>query len=654
MEIIVDNVHFNLTAEDIETADVQFTFWEGRRINVVCGTDLRAHPVKFNDLIRGVLAEDARIEDDEDKQQILKALIHLKDKGYPYTGPWDISVMLWFKQLIGNYSRQELLDQLVIKLSANSVVEEELFISEELEESDEQTLSTICNPYFSDVLPLVFKDAGRGCSLALISTCKVFYEVMTNNRTLNNYFREIKHLEESFKISKTLSSKPEMGNKQNEIFLLLREFNIKEKNIRLLKPYFLGYVPDDDGEAPYPRYIRCQLEYANSLANLDARSALKIVTLNETKDHEYNPTHSFFAAAAIVKNTNDSKLCNKTKVLKMGAEAWETTFRIRRDLQRFKHAIRVFEGYIGLDNNRARTMLSIIRQYFVSPDINNGYMVQTIAKTLRRLAPFEPQIDQEVISLLNKTLEIDFFANNGNDVHQQETLIEVAKTFLLFDQEKAIQALEITLNIDKEIWNLFNGESPLTSIAEVFAEFDQERAFELANQASGMIREEWDWQKSLKKNCQNCHFDKVNRIVKILAKSDEEYALKVLLTTFDDLHIANGISTDQYYSSGFDGIFGKLFMETIEVFALLDSKKALEITKQCIDWVKIKKNNNKKNDHYLVKLCKSLAINFPDEAIEVYELLEQPHFKCEALNWIVNQSIKSKIATSYVARVNEY
>ncbi|MBA3239386.1 MAG: hypothetical protein H0T62_13730 [Parachlamydiaceae bacterium] len=690
MDIIVANIHFNITTEDLETADVEFTFWKGRRINMV-GTDLNTYQLRYNDLIKSVLGENTTFENEKEKQRIYKALSNLKDLGYPYVGPWEIGVMLWFKQLIGNFCRQDLLYQLKSNLcskngdhkstEANEIFEDTEFSEEhdpqaiistvlstgthedvlvnsfshigESEESitiedskisEEHDSQTMISPILNtdvheDILVNYFLRSGAGC-LQIASTCKLFQKIIQNNVTLKNalqnYCGKIKLLETSFKLCKTLPYLPTKINIQNDIFLILGKFNIKE-NIKKLKN--LTQIHDFHyNRVEKSKYTNNQLKYAAAIAKTNAKLGLKIIDSIQDKSFALQ---IFFALAAIYKN---SKLCNKNRVLKMGAEAYRVAIKEDHINDRFSNLVNLFEAYHGIDNSRACVILSNITDSFMSLDDEEcrSYYIQTTTEMLQKLAPFETNVKQEVKRFLNKHLKLGFFSQNKN-YYEVKSLVAIGKTFAIFDKEKAILILDKALvSVNEEGWACKMYD--LANIASVFADLDQKRAFDIIHQAFDSIKIQ-DFVNHLKKldGVGAFALGFLGNLLKIAATLDKEYAHNSLRKCIELTRQADD-NGDNYlrYISGFKGIYGIFFMSAVEVLVALDPEKAFETVEMSVEWAK----NSKRNDWDLLELSKALSKIFPEEALEIAYLIKDPHSKCKAINRIVSKNINSDITKS--------
>ncbi|MBA3238177.1 MAG: hypothetical protein H0T62_07520 [Parachlamydiaceae bacterium] len=638
MKIIVDDVHFNITSQDLETAQEEFTFWRGRRINVICKTDQKSYPFRFNDLARGILADNAIFEEDDDKQQIYKALNNLKDQGYPYKGSLEIRIMLWFKQFLGNFSRQTLLDQLASKFcEENEESFSEESSSQELisplyssaykdlikkskfqEEPDEPSSSEnpdtqtiifpICDPIFKDLLPTLFKYTGRVSSFPLMSTCKLFHDIITNDNYLKNYLRDFLLLKQSFKLSKL---KPSPERIRNEIFLLLGEFNIKEvvKRGKPLKKSTLLLTLDPE-KSPYLapldhkerkiisaglkkfnknvsfQHKECQLNYAIKLAKINPEGALRIVTSLLTPEMEFQlQVKAFCAVAAIHKN---STLCDKKKVIEMGTQIYN----IRQGTTGVgEHLLAFFEASLDLDNDLAIKILSEIRDSFRPRNI------ETIVRMLKKLSPFEAEIQKEVVLLLNKTLDAvgpGYWGRTSN-------LSAIARAFALFDQKRALGVVEQALDFkDSDFFDCYLND------VDGFGDF-----------------------------AITFHFP----LIKILAAIDKESALSALLRYFDLTRIVDERMGFRD-SSGFRGYYGIFFMGTLDIFVALDQPKACETVKLSVEWAK----ESRQSDYDLLKLSKALSKSFLEESLEIADLIEEPTPKCEALCFLVSQGLDQQIA----------
>ncbi|MBA3239097.1 MAG: hypothetical protein H0T62_12215 [Parachlamydiaceae bacterium] len=441
-------------------------------------------------------------------------------------------------------------------------------------------------------------------------------------------------------------------------YLLLQTYDLKEI-FKKVKPYERIKIHDLTQSPFIIRFMELgyklasikqkkqQLEYAIALANYDAKCALKIVTsiLNQGMEIELKPL-SFYAVAAIHKN---STLCDKTNVLQIGRE---THYALLFDERNFDDFLRIFEATLGLDNALSLTILIEIEAYYISPLTSHvTHYLQSIAKTIKRLQPLKESMNQEAVRILSKVLDLDFSILEGGDAFAAETLAIVAKSLILLDMEKALLALELAQKAIKDSTNTANS---LILIAEAYAEFDQDEAFLIAQQAHDTIKESLDWNKEMELEVDKfeikepCVFDYLNRIIKIMASCDQKYAIKVLFESLDQVHTSNGITDGKYYSFGFDHIFGKLFMGTLEVITLLDRELAFKMVKQCVEWVKTVETP----ESHLFDLSNALAKDFPQEALEIAHLLNNSNLHCKVLMSVVRERIDSKNAKSYVERTS--
>ncbi|MBA3237872.1 MAG: hypothetical protein H0T62_05915 [Parachlamydiaceae bacterium] len=676
MEITVNNTRFDITPEDIETADVEFSFWEGRRLKF-CGKDVKEHFLRYNDIVKGVLAEDATFIEGEDKQKIYTSLNVLKDKGYPFNGSCAIEIMLFVKQIFGNVFRQELLDQLESKLNVENEESSSEELSEELSSEELSTskatgkshISTIYSEKFLDIFPLFFKFAGMTSCFPLMFTCKLFSEIITGNKKINylrdlnlikHIFKECQNTKYDFEIDITRISKNE-----SKCLLLLAEFFPKEVT---------KITPPNKIYDRNLNYINHQQKLAIVLAKIDPKSALKVVA---SMNAELYPVQTFCAVAAIHKN---STLCDEKQVLAMGDLAYKERgdFRsisyqlggellVGRTIETFStifyeesevNFIELFEASIGVHSSLEWKMLDLMKKYTtkaVRTDFKyTGNFIQEVAKMVKRIGVdllIQSPIWGDFVDLLRKLMEINFDHNDRNyKFNKAKSMAILAKTLALFDHEKAIQALDLALNSVSEL-KLEARVGALIEIAEALAGFDQDKALEVANIALKEVQGLYAWNSGPEKyyHFRNVMFEFLSRIIKIIKISDIESAVLILEENSEKIRVMDENELSEYLKKypdhkSDDGIIfleqfpREVFMGAIELYASFNHKQALEMANLGVEWAKTRGKIARKNDRVIsLKLSQILLKSFPDLALEVASMMSQSEEKCEALLSIVGQ-----------------
>ncbi|MBA3238259.1 MAG: hypothetical protein H0T62_07945 [Parachlamydiaceae bacterium] len=670
MKITVNNTRFDINADDLKSVDVEFSFWQGRRIKL-CGNDAKKHFLRYNDIVKGILAEDATFIEGEDKQKIYTALNILKHKGYPYEGSWEIKAMLFLKQMFGNIFRQGLLDQLETTL--NVEIEElsdneELFTSEEI---NSKVLSTIYNEKYVDLFPLIFKYAGRTACFPLMFTCKLFHEIITADKH-KNYLRDLDLLKQIFRdCQDTKWDMDTRAPKYRPAIQTTDIIEIESKCLLLLAEFFpkevIRITPPNKIYTQNNNYIKHLQKLATVLAKIDPKSALKVVS---SMDAECYPVQTFCAVAAIHKH---STLCDEKQVLAMGDMAYSDPTLISNtkglfsnitgsrslkysisDLKNCENLMELFEASLGIHSPLTNETLKLMGEYPTS-DNNSGVFIQTLAKMVKRIGVdqlTESEFWEMIVDLLCKPLEIQFndYHPNG-EFNMAQSLAILAQTLVLFDEEKSIQVLDLALTSVNELVQEEKVRA-LMEIAEAFADIDQDRALKVAMLTLTEAECLFAWTQEETEGLYSLGgykgvfddyrldlFEVLSRIIKIIAMSNREHAIQVLgeitekIRTLDeDVH---QLDENTFSIAQFPQV---PFMGAIEVYTPFDHKRAaLEVAYLGVEWAKTRENKSTQDDNTLLKLSQILLKRFPDQAFEVAILIKRPEKKCQALLSILRQ-----------------
>lgn len=606
MKIIVNNVRFNVTADDLVSAKAHFSFWNGRRFSFIVNDD-QQHFLRYNDILKAALAEDATFDEGEDHRRIYTALNGLKDRGYPYSESYATQMMLCLKQFFGNYYREELLNQLNNKLEEFIYNNHDLFNTDEYENESEETISdntlTSCSKSLldipHDILLLISNYVGRAGCLPLSETCKVFSNIYENNTHLKSYLRDYYFIREHYFLR---NSKEFLLTyiEKNKIYLLLNEFNINKVN----------FDPDAN--------LYERLHYAIALAKIDPKNALKIVCpiIKRNEDIEIQAL-AFCVIAGIHKN---STLCKEDAVLQMGArvandyqQTWRSELMNEDEGTRLCNLLNLFEAFLGLDNECAIKILSVI-------DLNHHNNIEylesnltKILKMIKRLYPFEEKIQEKIANLLIRLVDSVKILPDDEAI---DLIIKISKVYALFDQNKAIEILENTLIASHSDLNLEEDDNntfvTLATFACAFTKLDLKRAFILAKEAFQIFEK-------IKVDDHHC----LHSLFKSFAATDKEFALE----KYEKIK-------NQIPSSDLNQLFNKTFpisnieevLDTLGAFALrslIDRQGALNIAKEYASGKKMPENKNDNlgiNNNHLIAIL--IAKLFPEEAIEIINKLD--------------------------------
>ncbi|MBA3238195.1 MAG: hypothetical protein H0T62_07615 [Parachlamydiaceae bacterium] len=667
MKLIIDSVHYNLTAEDLENSTVEFSFWKGRRFTLP-GEKKGEHLLRYNDMLKAALSENVVFNENEDQQRIYKALSNLKDKGYPYNGFCVDNIMLWFMQLIGNQDRDALLIKLQEKLcqkneetnESEEIPSEDSSVSIEIQseessesmpnyseifnfeviEKESENIESSCLTTdkisllglngIQDILPAIFKQVGRGECLSVRSTCKLFYELYGKIEHLQQYFSDFNLLKQGFLLNTVHEAR-----KKNEIYLLLSEFNISQVNF------------DSNTD------VSDHLHYAIRLAKKDPKSALKILLpiLKSYNGGLAIQALSFCCVAAIHKN---STLCKEEGVMQMGTEVteryllqtWHQELENEKEKTRIINLLAIFEAFHGLDNKRAIEVLSRIKNYHLNSSQYLEENIKKILNTIKYLKSFEGGVQEKIIELLNTSLgSVRVLLHNRSDLVRK-----IAKTLSLFDLKKSLAVLEESVSQFRTIYenqNPKNDSFLLVSLAQSakdFSKLDQDRAFTLAQETFENYEK---LLKAAKPFEGKLVFESLNQILKIFEARDKKYALKMY-------EKSKALLLDSNYEKNLmalEILYPDHFILTLEAFALLKPEEALELTQKLVDKLKQYKKNGSEhwflniNKINVLSLDKYISNSFPEEAVKILDLIGNPLFAIMAL---ARKRISSKIARAYV------
>lgn len=637
MEIVIDDVHYKITAEELNSAKAQFSFWEGRRFTFF-GTDVVKHALRYNDIVQAALSADAVFEEGEDEQVMYRALHQLKDRGYPYTGSCFTDTMLWMKQLFGNIFRQSLLDELEDRLvEAEEVVEV-------INEQEQALIPPICQNLF--ILDILDKYLFRG-TFQLAATCKSLNAYIIEN--LSTDHRDFRFLRE-------LIGEIETRDQRNQWALLLSEFLPKEtNNISTIR---CRYEPQstlyDDAED--------QLKLVKSLATIDPKSALELIP---SIDENHFPFQSYCAVATIYKN---STLCDEKKVFAMREKIFyvghiityqETGLFPSREFSSPYHKnplynlIDLLEADLGVSPQLAISTLNKIEEFinfnltFIYPRDYTGKFAEGI-RTIGITQFNDPDVNETLSAILTRPLDkLNGLASLRDEFYTVKGIVSLAQTLLKFNREKAVEALELAFRASSEL-PTENKAHTLAHIAEVYAEFDQKRAFEVAELALAEMVHLYASKKEITEGifsyvhaCDYSEFrldvfDCMNRLVKILSVNSIERAIEV-----SKEHTEKMRAMDKKVSPGlFKESFPiELFLGVHELYLQSNPQKALEIVNSAVKWAKPKTQRSLSfySDDIILKLSKLLVEHFPDHALEVANMFKGANHKCEAILNIVSQ-----------------